>query len=222
MRTPKSRRALAAWTAAALLTAVTTTSTAAQAQTVPNPATGSVAPLGAAAAIARAKATGQPVVADALTTANSQTVANPNGTLTSTNAMRPVRTRRGDGWVNLDATLSRGVDGRLTTAATPSGVSLSGGGNQPLAILSNKAEQVSLTFPAPLPAPTVSGHTATYANVFPDVDLVVNAGKQGDFSHTLVVKSAAAARNPQLKSVRIGVSSPGLATRANNEQSDPQ
>ncbi|MGH3863523.1 hypothetical protein, partial [Actinokineospora sp.] len=218
MRTPKSRRALAAWTAAALLaTMVATTPTAAQAQPAPTQAV--PAPLGAAAAIAQAKATGKPVVADALTMANSQTIANPNGTLTSSNAMRPVRTRRGDTWVNLDPTLSRRADGRFSTAATPSGVSLSGGGDQPMAILSNKAQTVSLTFPAPLPAPTVSGHTATYANVFPDVDLVVNATKHGDFSHTLVVKTAGAAKNPRLKSLRIGVTSPGLSTTANQDSS---
>ncbi|HEY3003829.1 MAG TPA: LamG domain-containing protein, partial [Kribbellaceae bacterium] len=60
---------------------------------------------------------------------------------------------------------------------------------------SSSGHTLSLTWPKPLSTPVVSGDTATYANVLPDVDLVLRSTVTG-FTHLLVVRSAAAARNP--------------------------
>ncbi|MEW1646693.1 LamG domain-containing protein [Streptomyces sp. NPDC091219] len=60
-----------------------------------------------------------------------------------------------------------------------------------------------------LPEPRLDGATATYAGVFPDVDLKLTALDSG-YTSVLVVKTAEAAKNPALATIRMTVSGSGL------------
>ncbi|MBO2460310.1 ricin-type beta-trefoil lectin domain protein [Actinomadura violacea] len=179
-------------------------------------------------ASAQAKKTGRPVTVDGLTTATSITMANPKGGYTLVQNPEPVRMRRTGAWVPLDATLKANPDKSLSPATVTGGLKLSGGGSGPLATLTDLGRSLSISWPTPLPAPSVSGATATYADVLPDVDLLVTATKQGGFSDVLVVKSRKAAQDPRLSSLQLSTvttsgltltttSSGGLVARAGHE-----
>ncbi|MGH3158133.1 MAG: hypothetical protein ACRDNF_16360, partial [Streptosporangiaceae bacterium] len=116
-----------------------------------------------AAAIATAKATHRPVTVASQTSETSMTVANPDGSLTTTTHVLPVRVKMGGAWRPVSATLHRDQAGSWSPAATPSGVVLSDGGRGPLATLSSAdGHRVSISFPGKLTRPVVTGNTATY------------------------------------------------------------
>ena len=169
----------------------------------------------AAAALARARATGRPVVVAPDTTATSQTVANPDGTFTDTIDALPVRVRRHRTWVPASARLVR-AHGALSPAAAAEPVTLSAGGAGPLALLhSPSGQNLSLWFPGHLPAPLVSGATATYRSVRPGIDLRLTAATTGGITQTLVVHTAAAAASPWLREfAERYATSGGLTLRA--------
>lgn len=167
-------------------------------------------PLTAAGASQRAKASKKPVVVDSMTTATTQVTANPDGSFTRTQSLRPTRMQRNGTWVNLDPTLHPNTNGTVSPNATSGDVALSGGGTGPFATLIGAGHEVSFTLPMTLPAPTISGATATYANVLPNVDLAVTVDGQGGVSDVFVVKTAAAATNPALQSLRITTATQGL------------
>lgn len=166
-------------------------------------------------ALARAKSTGKPVVVDSLTTPSSQTTVSPSGEFTDVQTLRPSRVWRSGQWHDLDAALHVAPDRRLAPAATTNGITLSDGGNTALAILTAAGQSMTLSWPAALPVPTINDETATYANVFPGVDLEVTVSPQGGFSDVLMVHNAAAAANPALRQIRLGVSAPGLHVTRN-------
>ncbi|MFF4342166.1 ricin-type beta-trefoil lectin domain protein [Kitasatospora sp. NPDC001540] len=164
---------------------------------------------------ARARSTGQPVVVDAMTTESSRTVANPNGTLTTTDNAQAVRTRRAGAWVDLDPTLHRNADGTISPAATQDSLTLSGGGTGPFAtITTSDGKKLAVTAPFPLPAPSLDGATATYAGVLPDVDLQVSALSNGGWRDVIVVRTAAAAADPRLATLHFPVTTTGLTVAA--------
>ncbi|GAA1946194.1 hypothetical protein GCM10009738_19450 [Kitasatospora viridis] len=149
---------------------------------------------------------------DALTTATSSTSVNPNGTLTTTDYTAPVRVRQGSTWAAIDTTLRSNNDGTLSPAVAPTALKLSGGGAGPLATVTTASgQQLSVTAPFPLPAPSVSGATATYSGVLTsDVDLQVTALPDGGWRDVIVVKTAAAAANPALESLNFPIAASGL------------
>lgn len=165
-----------------------------------------------AQALARARQSGKPVAVTAATTVSSTLTANPDGTLTVTEQNMAVRKRIGGRWMPLDATLHRNADGSVSPAVTTGALRLSGGGTGPLAAMTALGRTLSLTFPGRLPAPVLSGPAATYAGVLPGVDLVVTADKQGGFDEVLVVRDAAAARNPALRKLAFRASVTGGLT----------
>src|SRR3712207_757433 len=67
--------------------------------------------------------------------------------------------------------------------------------------------------PGKLPVPVLAANKAAYPEVLPGVDLVMIAERSGYQQH-LVIKSAAAARDPRLAEVKLGVRAPGLALRS--------
>jgi hypothetical protein len=102
----------------------------------------------------------------------------------------------------VDLTLHRQADGSVAPAASPVPARLSGGGTGAFASVTTHGSTVGWAWPGPLPAPVLSGDTATYPEVLPGVDLVVTATYEG-FSEVLAVKSARAASNPALRTLRL-------------------
>ena len=174
----------------------------------------SPAPGPMAAALLKAKATEKAVPVPSQTTATSTTDALPDGKFAMTTYVMPVRVRQHGAWVPISAALRRNADGTYSPAATPSGLALSGGGAGPFAVLTSPSgKRLSMTFGFRLPAPSVSGATADYANVLPGVDLDVTATDQGGFDEVLVIKNAAAAADPALRQLRIATVANGLTVR---------
>lgn len=158
---------------------------------------------------AKAQRTGQPVVVEDLTTPTTEVVANPSGSYTMTATSEPVRTQRDGAWLDLDPTLTR-AGAALRPAVTTSAVELSGGGTAPLAVLERDGRRLAFTWPTALPAPVLDGASAVYPQVLPDVDLRVTATRLGGFTHTLVVKTPQAARDPRIATLTLGVAGEGL------------
>jgi hypothetical protein len=170
-----------------------------------------------AAASRQAHASGKPVTVAALTTATDTTTVNPGGRVTVKEDVLPARVRGGSGWVPVSTRLRRDANGSLSPVAVPGDtVVISGGGSAPLARLSADGTSLALSWPGRLPAPVVSGSSATYRDVLPGVDLVLTATsvQSGGFSEVLVVHNAAAARDPGLARVTLGVSARGARLHA--------
>lgn len=170
--------------------------------------------IGAATAAARVAAaeSGEPVEVEAARTDRNTYFVNPDGTQTAELSTVPVRVRADDGsWLDVDTTLVAQPDGTVATTATPTEVVLSGGGaDTPLVRIAEDGEWMSLGWPQALPEPVLDGATATYAEVLPGVDLVVEADLSG-FSQFLVVKTPEAAANPELAEIDFPLeTSPGL------------
>ncbi|MCP2329434.1 hypothetical protein HDA40_007941 [Hamadaea flava] len=145
---------------------------------------------------------------------HTQVLANPDGTWTATESMRPRFARMSDGsWTTPDATLVANPDGSFSPRASVFPIKISGGGTGALAWLSKTEGAVSLSWPAAMPTPTISGATATYEEIVPGVDLRLIADVDG-VSEQLVVKTHAAAANPLVRNPKFGVQVSGGLTAA--------
>ncbi|MFF0253887.1 LamG domain-containing protein [Micromonospora zamorensis] len=91
-------------------------------------------------------------------------------------------------------------------------MSFSAGGTAAVVRLPLGDGEMSLSWPGSLPRPRVEADTAVYESVLPDVDLRMRALRDG-FSWVLVVKSASAAMNPALETLRFRLDTPGLSKR---------
>ncbi|MEW2518772.1 LamG domain-containing protein [Actinacidiphila alni] len=166
-----------------------------------------------AAASKQAAETGSPVEVTSETTPTERVTAQPDGTFRLDADAAPVRARQGSAWVPVNTTLQTGSDHLVHPRAAAVDVAFSGGGDAvPLATVSENGTSYGITAPWTLPAPALSGSTATYASVLPDVDLVVSAVADG-FTENVVVKTRAAAQNPQLASLRFPVTAHGLTVK---------
>ncbi|MFB6819040.1 LamG domain-containing protein [Streptomyces sp. NPDC056347] len=150
--------------------------------------------------------TDAPVEVLGLRDERSTTVANPDGTFTTTTAVQPVRTRKNGKWVDIDTTLVRRADGSYGPKAAVTAMSFSGGGARTFATIEKDGRALSLDWIGKLPEPVIDGSTATYRDVLPGVDLKVTADAEG-FSHLIVVKDAEAAANPELAALQLPVES---------------
>ncbi|MFI1592140.1 FG-GAP repeat domain-containing protein [Streptomyces halstedii] len=139
----------------------------------------------------------------------SRVFANPSGTFTQESYATAQWTRRNNKLVDINTNLKATSDGRISTQATTVGVSFSNGGSGPLARVVRDGRAMSLTWPAPLPKPVVADDTVLYSEVLPGVDLKLRADNDG-FSQLLVVKTAQAAAQPELKTVALKMSADGL------------
>jgi Concanavalin A-like lectin/glucanases superfamily/GDSL-like Lipase/Acylhydrolase family len=158
------------------------------------------------AAGAVARRTGRPAVVAGMTDAQSQLSVRPDGLLDMVSNAQPVRVQVGRAWVPISTRLQRTPDGSWAARLTQDPVWFSPGGRGPLVTIRPRGSTgwVSVYWPARLPAPVVSGSVALYRNVLPGVDLRLEATSPG-YAETLVVTSAAAARDPGLRSLVMGV-----------------
>jgi hypothetical protein len=160
----------------------------------------------------QAKASGERVEILDKRTEDSRTFANPDGTFTLEQSAVPVRTRKNDQWVDLDATLTKSSDGLVRPKATSIGMAFSGGGDEPLVALESEGRRLDITWPTALPAPVVEEDSITYPSVYPGVDLKINVTTHS-FSQVLVVHSREAAKAPELQKVEMGIEAPDLDVR---------
>lgn len=158
------------------------------------------------AAVAKARATGKPVVVDAETTETTQVTARPDGAFTLTSTSMPVRVKQNGAWRPIDLDLVKTPAGWAPLAAA-SPVLFSAGGSGPLVTETDPAsgKHLSISWPGALPAPTVSANAATYPNVLPGVDLQVQAVDTG-YREVLIVRDAAAAADPGLRTLTFKIS----------------
>ncbi|MEC3994460.1 hypothetical protein VSR01_13340 [Actinacidiphila sp. DG2A-62] len=160
----------------------------------------------------RAAASGEAVEVVGARTEYTTTYANPDGmTYTLDDSAVPVRVRDATGsWVTPDSTLHRRTDGTVTPTATMADLVFSGGGSSaPLVTIGSADRSMSLTWPGALPTPTTEGDTAVYADVLPGVDLRLRATVDG-FRELLVVKTPAAAADPNLSRIEFGLATAGV------------
>ncbi|MFF9244875.1 hypothetical protein ACF1AY_39250 [Streptomyces sp. NPDC014776] len=162
-------------------------------------------------ASAQAKAAGAPVEVSADRTEYTTTMANPDGTFTLTQATVPQRAKGTDGtWHPVDATLERRGDGSIGPKSAVVDLRFAGGGDgDGLIRLGGRNGSLTFDWPTALPAPVLSGDTATYPEAFNGVDLRLTATPEG-YREVLVVKSAEAAANPALTQIRLDVHADGL------------
>lgn len=116
-------------------------------------------PLSLQQALAQAASSGHAVPVPSATTPTQTLAANPDGTLTLDQSAVPVRKQVGGTWHALDATLRRTSDGTVSTSTTTSALTLSDGGNGPLATMSP-------TFEPPAAGSSANGWT-TVNTAFP-------------------------------------------------------
>ncbi|AGZ46088.1 LamG domain-containing protein [Actinoplanes friuliensis] len=173
-----------------------------------------------AQAVAAAVATDSRVEVTGARSETTQVFAEPDGHLTLEATAVPQRVRRESGeWAPIDLNLREAPDGTLRPGASVADVRFSPGGTKPLVTLVSEGKKLSIGWPRPLPEPTVAGTAATYAEVFPDVDLVVHATETG-FTHVLVVKTPEAAADPAIQQIRydLGGDATFVATRGGGLQ----
>ncbi|GAB3171543.1 concanavalin A-like lectin/glucanase superfamily protein [Micromonospora palomenae] len=162
-----------------------------------------------AEALLAAKALNQPVEVLAERSEYRDVFAQPDGTLVANEHTQAVRVLQNDAWVPADATLVAQPDGTYAPTAALLNMRLSNGGTTPLMVAERDSRVMTLTWPNPLPAPTVNGDQLVYPEVFQGVDLVAFVTVEG-FSHVLVLKTPEAANLPELQNLRLGVTGEGL------------
>ncbi|MGA5461619.1 VCBS repeat-containing protein [Streptomyces cellulosae] len=159
-------------------------------------------------ALAEAEESGEPVEVLGQRTETSQVFANPDGSFTEERYALPQWVRKGNELVDIDPTLQATSEG-LQTTATEVEVTFSKGGTAPMATVTRDGRSLAFSWPEALPAPDVSGETATYREVLPGVDLKLHATPSG-FGQVLIVKTAQAAANPELQQLEYDVHSDGV------------
>lgn len=163
-----------------------------------------------AAAVALADAEDREVEVSELTSEWRRVVATPEGTLRGDYTVGVARVRDGQGgWRDPDSTLEAGPDGSLRPVAARVPITVSAGGTEALASMESGAQQLAMSWRGTLPVPSVEGDTATYANVYPDVDLVVRVGADSLATY-LVVKTAAASLHEGVRRVVFDVETLGV------------
>jgi hypothetical protein len=159
--------------------------------------------------------TGKPVLVAAETTPTLAVKARPNGLLSMTSNVYPVRALVHGAWRSINPRLRRTAAGTWSPEVASVPVAFSGGGSAgPLVrVIGPSGQSVSMYWPGVLPRPVISGSVAEYQNVLSGVDLRMKATGIG-YQETLIVRDAAAAASPALRSLAFRLrTGRGLALR---------
>jgi hypothetical protein len=177
------------------------------------------ADLASAAAVAQEK--GQRVEVLAERTESSSTWVLPDGKLSTSFAAGPIWVRQGgDGaqaedWAPVDLTLKAGDDGAVRPKAHPGDLVLDGGGAADngllLSMSRSEGESLGLAWEGTLPTPRLEGPRATYPQVQPGVDLVVEATRTGYEQFFVLTDAPAPGAEPELS---LTVQTEGLTAKA--------
>ncbi|WP_256257449.1 DNRLRE domain-containing protein, partial [Nonomuraea pusilla] len=141
-------------------------------------------------ALTEAKKQGKQVEIPALHRPNMTTVANPDGKTVGTYIYHdPVRFKKEDGtWQTIDTTLLQ-EKGVVRPKAINDAVTLSAGGNTQLLSIKSTNGVMQLSSTEMLPAPTLSGSTANYANVYGEgIDLQIQITPTGIRQNVVIQK----------------------------------
>ncbi|BCB78191.1 hypothetical protein Pflav_046010 [Phytohabitans flavus] len=143
-----------------------------------------------------ARATGQKVPIEEMTTENAKVWALPNGRFESVIASGPVRFKRDGRWTEVDLTLHARPDGTVAPAAHLNDLTLAGrreGGESDLASIKAGGTRRAMRWSDGLPEPVLDGKRAIYRDVLPGIDLVVEAQMTGYEQFTVIKNRAALA-----------------------------
>ncbi len=164
------------------------------------------------AALALARSSGQSVVVMSSLSRTDEVMVNPDGSHSAVVAAGVVREPDPvsvSGWSPVDTSLVM-TSSEVVPTRVDVPMSFSDGGSDGfLARLGLGADQVSLDWLRSLPRPTIDGDTATYASVWPGVDVTLRAGVSG-FEQSFVVRSRPS--SPLVFSIPLGLK--GLSARA--------
>nr|WSW69201.1 LamG domain-containing protein [Streptomyces sp. NBC_00995] len=132
--------------------------------------------------------------------------ANPDGfTFTLAQSIVPVRVKKAGGaWQKPDPALEFRADGSVGPRAAAVEMTFSGGGDQALVKIADHGRSLELGWRASLPVPELDGASALYREVLPDVDLKLTATAES-FQQVLVVRTAEAAADPELKKLTFAL-----------------
>lgn len=152
-----------------------------------------------------AAAHGHDVIIDSQTSATWLVKARPDGYLEAVGSQGPEQAEVNGRWRPIDTTLvKRGGRYEASVAAVPVRIG-AGGSNEIVSVRTESGEWVTETWPhGDLPAPTVRGDAATFAEVLPGVDLRVAATNSG-MREVLVVKNEEAAKDERLTTLRLEI-----------------
>ncbi|MEV8373735.1 RHS repeat-associated core domain-containing protein [Kribbella sp. NPDC056861] len=144
-----------------------------------------------------ARSQGSRVEVESLRTETSTTWSNPDGTMTTDAHAVPIRFKTAKGsWQAIDLTLQKAADGTVAPRGHQHAVRLgkrnAATGQVFASASSGTGRQVEWISPWKLPEPTLNGTKATYADVQPGVDLVLDARRNG-FENDFIVKQRPAA-----------------------------
>jgi hypothetical protein len=164
-----------------------------------------------AAALQAAETSGQRVEVSGMRSERRDIFANPDGTFTAREYTEPVRAWKNGTWVGIDRTLVGRAGGSWGPKASAADLEFSSGApDRPFVTLARSGRTLALTWPyGRLPAPEITGDTATYRDALPGVDLAVRAESDG-FAQFLVVRTPQAATDPRLARVALGLTADGL------------
>ncbi|GHB54795.1 hypothetical protein GCM10010331_48140 [Streptomyces xanthochromogenes] len=167
-------------------------------------------------ALQQAKSSGQPYELTSARTEATDTWAQPDGSFMVRQYGQAVRVWRDGAWVATDPTLVFASDGSVVPKASTVAVKFSGGGTGPMLSGAKDGRTLTLSWAKPLPKPTLNGNVATYPEVLAGVDLQLKADIEG-FSQLLVVKTAEAAKNPELAQLQFATNTVGLDIAKDDE-----